>query len=196
MCGLVTLGLVLNASIVGPFLALLIVALTNIHLCYYNLQMRYQDVKKMISEKWQTYDGKSEHGAIPEDLFWRICSGASNSNNTVPPVRGEVNLMLCNMVIILIFLFLVFCSVFLVTDAKSISAVPSTIAVFLSGAIPGLFYKGFKDEKRFTGETRVKMIREIEEAVIEYKENTAVELYNLMQNDTEMGYFYQLESSL
>ena len=196
MCGLVTLGLVLNASIVGPFVALSIVALTNIYLCYDNLQMRYQDVKKMISEKWQTYDGKSEHGAIPEDLFWRICSGASNSNNTVPPVRGEVNLMLCNMVIILIFLFLVFCSVFLVTDAKSISAVPSTIAVFLSGAIPGLFYKGFMDEKRFTGETRVKMIREIEEAVIEYKENTAVELYNLMQNDTEMGYFYQLESSL
>ena len=69
MCGLVTLGLVLNVSIVGPFLALLIVALTNIYLCYYNLQMRYQDVKKMISEKCQTYDGKSEHGAIPEDLF-------------------------------------------------------------------------------------------------------------------------------
>ena len=188
MCGLVTLGLVLNASVVAPFLALLIVALTNIYLCYYNLQMRYQDVKKMISEKWQTYDGKSEHGAIPEDLFWRICSGASNSNSAVPPVRGEVNHMLCNIVIILIFLFLVFCSAFLVTDAKSISAVPSIIAVFLSGAIPGLFYKGFMDEKRFTGETRVKMIREIEEAVIEYKENTAVELYNLLQNDTEMGY--------
>ena len=33
MCGLVTLGLVLNVSIVGPFLALLIVALTNIYLC-------------------------------------------------------------------------------------------------------------------------------------------------------------------
>ena len=195
MCGLVTLGLVLNASVVGPFLALLIVALTNIYLCYYNLQMRYQDVKKMISEKWQTYDGKSEHGAIPEDLFWRICSGASNSNSIVPPVRGEVNRMLCNIVIILIFLFLVFCSVFLVTDAKSISAVPSIIAVFLSGAIPGLFYKGFMDEKRFTGETRVKMIREIEEAVIEYKENTAIELYNLLQNDTEMGYFLQIESS-
>ena len=179
MCGLVTLGLVLNVSIVGPFLALLIVALTNIYLCYYNLQMRYQDVKKMISEKWQTYDGKSEHGAIPGDLFWRICGGASNSNNTVPQVRGEVSRMLCNMAIILIFLFLIFCSVFLMTDAKSISAVPSTIAVFLSGAITGLFFKGFRDDKRFTGETRVKMIREIEEAVIEYKENTAVELYNL-----------------
>ncbi|XP_027052575.1 uncharacterized protein LOC113679803 [Pocillopora damicornis] len=185
MFGLVILGLVLNASIVGPFVALSIVALTNIYLCYYNLQMRYRDVKEMISEKWQTLDGKHEHDAIPEDLFWRICSGASNSNNTVPPVRGEVNLMLCNMAIILIFLFLVHCSVFLVTDAKSISAVPSTITVFLSGAIPGLFFKGLTNGKRFTGETRVRMIREIEEAVIDYKENTAVEVFNLSQNDAK-----------
>ena len=185
MFGLVILGLVLNASIVGPFVALSIVALTNIYLCYYNLQMRYRDVKEMISEKWQTLDGKHEHDSIPEDLFWRICSGTSNSNNTVPPVRGEVNLMLCNMAIILIFLFLVHCSVFLVTDAKSISAVPSTITVFLSGAIPGLFFKGLTNGKRFTGETRVRMIREIEEAVIDYKENTAVEVFNLSQNDAK-----------
>ena len=186
MFGLVTLGLVLNASVVGPFLALSIVALTNIYLCYYNLQMYYRDVKEMISEKWQTLDGKREHGAIPEDLFWRICSEASNSNKAVPPVRGEVNRMLSNMAIILIFLFLVFCSVFLVTDTSSMSAVPSTIAVFLSGAIPSLLFKGLTHGKRFTGETRVRMIREIEEAVIKYKENTAVtvELYNLLQKDT------------
>ena len=184
MFGLVTLGLVLNASVVGPFLALSIVALTNIYLCYYNLQMYYRDVKEMISEKWQTLDGKREHGAIPEDLFWRICSEASNSNKAVPPVRGEVNRMLSNMAIILIFLFLVFCSVFLVTDASSMSAVPSTIAVFLSGAIPSLLFKGLTHGKRFTGETRVRMIREIEEAVIKYKENTAVELNNLLQKDT------------
>ena len=185
MFGLVTLGLVLNASVVGPFLALSIAALTNIYLCYNNLQMYYRDVKEMISEKWQTLDGKREHGAIPEDLFWRICSETSNSNNTVLPVRGEVNHMLSNMAIILIFLFLVFCSVFLVIDASSILAVPSTIAVLLSGVIPGFFFKGLTNEKRFTGETRMKMIREIEEAVIEYKENTAVELYNLLQNDAE-----------
>ena len=186
MFGLVTLGLVLNASIAGPFLALSIAALTNIYLCYYNLQMYYRDVKEMISEKWQTLDGKREHGAIPEDLFWCICSEASNSNKAVPPVRGEVNRMLSNMAIILIFLFLVFCSVFLVTDASSMSAVPSTIAVFLSGAIPSLLFKGLTHGKRFTGETRVRMIREIEEAVIKYKENTAVtvELYNLLQKDT------------
>ena len=184
MFGLVILGLVLNASIVGPFLALFITALTNIYLCYYNLQMYYRDVKEMISEKWQTLDGKREHGAIPEDLFWRICSEASNSNKAVPPVRGEVNRMLSNMAIILIFLFLVFCSVFLVTDTSSMSAVPSTIAVFLSGAIPSLLFKGLTHGKRFTGETRVRMIREIEEAVIKYKENTAVELNNLLQKDT------------
>ena len=51
MFSLVTLGLVLNASVIGPFLALSIVALTNIYLCYYNLKMRYRDVKEMISEK-------------------------------------------------------------------------------------------------------------------------------------------------
>ena len=174
MFGLVTLGLVLNASVVGPFLALSIVALTNIYLCYYNLQMRYRDVKEMISEKWQTLDEKREHGTVPEDLFWRICGGTSNSKNAVPPVRGEVNRMLGKMAIILIFLFLVFCSVFLVTDASSISAVPSTIAVFLSGAIPSLFFKGLTDENRFTGETKARMIREIEEAVTEYQENTTV----------------------
>ena len=185
MFGLVTLGLVLNASVVGPFLALSIVALTNIYLCYYNLQMYYRDVKEMISEKWQTLDGKREHGAIPEDLFWRICSEVSNSKNAVPPVRGEVNRMLGKMAIILIFLFLVFCSVFLVTDTSSMSAVPSTIAVFLSGAIPSLFFKGLTDENRFTGETKARMIREIEEAVTEYQENTTVELYNLLQNDAE-----------
>ena len=184
MFGLVTLGLVLNASIAGPFLALSIAALTNIYLCYYNLQMYYRDVKEMISEKWQTLDGKREHGAIPEDLFWSICSEASNSNKAVPPVRGEVNRMLSNMAIILIFLFLVFCSVFLVTDASSMSAVPSTIAVFLSGAIPSLLFKGLTHGKRFTGETRVRMITEIEEAVIKYKENTAVEFNNLLQKDT------------
>ena len=105
MFGLVTLGLVLNASVVGPFLALSIVALTNIYLCYYNLQMRYRDVKEMISEKWQTFDEKHEHGALPEDLFWRICSEASNSKNTVPPIRGEVNCMLSSMAIIWYFYF-------------------------------------------------------------------------------------------
>ena len=93
--------------------------------------------------------------------------------------------MLGKMAIILIFLFLVFCSVFLVTDASSISAVPSTIAVFLSGAIPSLFFKGLTNENRFTGEKKAKMIREIEEAVTEYQENTTVELYNLLQNDAE-----------
>ena len=43
MFGLVILGLVLNASIVGPFVALSIVALTNIYHCYFNLHMRVVD---------------------------------------------------------------------------------------------------------------------------------------------------------
>lgn len=178
MVGLVIFGLVLNASVVGPYVAFSVVAFTNIYLCYYDLQMRYQEVKKMISENWS--------GEIPEDLFWHICSEASNSNHKVLPVRRETYRMLGKMAIILIFLFLVFCSIFMVTDAKTISVVPSTIAFFLSGVIPGLFFNFFKgstNEKRFTGETRVRMIKEINEAVDEYKENNAAGLYNLLPED-------------
>ena len=90
--------------------------------------------------------------------FQKICFGAfAVKSHAVPSVKGEVNRMLYNMAIISIFLFLVFCSIFLVFEAKSISAVPSTIAVFLSGAIPGLFFKGLTNENRFTGETRVQI---------------------------------------
>ena len=178
MFGLVIFGLVLNASVVGPYVAFSVVSFTNIYLCYYDLQMRYQEVKKMISENWS--------GEIPEDLFWHICSEASNSNHKVLPVRPETYRMLGKMAIILIFLFLVFCSIFMVTDEKTISVVPSTIAFFLSGVIPGLFFNFFKgstNEKRFTGETRVRMIKEINEAVDEYKENNAAGLYNLLPED-------------
>lgn len=178
MVGLVIFGVVLNASVVGPYVAFSVVAFTNIYLCYYDLQMRYQEVKKMISENWS--------GEIPEDLFWHICSEASNSNHKVLPVRPETYRMLGKMAIILIFLFLVFCSIFMVTDEKTISVVPSTIAFFLSGVIPGLFFNFFKgsaNEKRFTGETRVRMIKEINEAVDEYKEKNATGLYNLLPED-------------
>ena len=57
-------------------------------------------------------------------------------------------------------------------NAYDISAVTSTIAVFISGVIPGLFFKGLTKEKRFTGSTRTRMMKNIEEAVNEYIQNT------------------------
>ena len=173
MVGFIILGLVLNAEIVGPFVAFFLVASTNIYLCYYNLQMRYQDVKQMILQKWQTSAGdrQSEQGAIPEDLFWHICSATSDSKHKVLPVRPEIYRTLRNIAFILIFLFLVLCSIFLV-NAYNISGVASSIAVFISGAIPGLFFKGLTKEKRFTGATRTRMMKEIEKAVNEYIQNT------------------------
>ena len=57
MCGLLTLGLVLNASIAGPFVALSIVALTNIYLCYYNLQLCW--LKQLCNwKKWFRRSGR------------------------------------------------------------------------------------------------------------------------------------------
>ena len=167
MFGLTILGTVRNVQIVSPFVSFFIVASTNIYLCYYNLQKRYQDVKQIISQKWQTTGRQSEKGTIPESLFWHICSQKSNSKHKVLPIVPEVFRMLRNMAVILIFLFLVFCSIFLV-NAHDISTLATTIAVFISGAIPGLFFKGLTKEKRFTGATRTRMIKEIGSAVNEY----------------------------
>ena len=110
MVGFIILGLVLNSEIVSPFVTFFFVALTNIYLCYYNLQKRYQDVKQMISQKWQTSRRQTEQGAIPVGLFWHICS--ENSKPKVVPVGREIYRMLCHMALILTFLFLVFCSDF------------------------------------------------------------------------------------
>ena len=44
----------------------------------------------------------------------------------------------------------------------------SAIAVFVNGKIPGLFFKGLTKKKKFTGRTKNGMIKDIDEAVIEY----------------------------
>lgn len=74
------------------------------------------------------------------------------------------------MALILIFLFLSLCSVVFLRSNYNVSAVASTIAVFVSGKIPGLFFKGLTKNNKFTGRTRSGMMKEIDEAVKEYIE--------------------------
>ncbi len=175
MFGFIIMGLVLNAEIASPFVTFLIVATGNMYLCYYNLQMRYQDVKQMISQKWQEHrhllDKKtdlSDAETIPAELFWYICGEESNCKNKVLPVRPEIFRMIRNMALILIFLFLSLCAIIFLGNMHSISGVVSTIAVFVTGVIPGLFFKGLTKEKRFNGQTRRTLMNKIEKAVKEY----------------------------
>ena len=180
MFGFLIMGLVLNAEIASPFVTFFIVATTNLFLCYYNLQKRYKEVKKMISKHWQQYNrGESDsidgrQDVIPEDLFWHVCGEESKSVYKVLPIRREIFRMLRNMAIILIFLFLALCSVIFFGNTYNISVVASTIAVFVSGVIPGLFFKGLTKQKKFTGEKKHEMVNETEKAVKEYRKKVRI----------------------
>ena len=175
MFGYIIIGLVLNAEIASPFVTFVITASTNMYLCYYNLQKKYQEVKEMISQQWEkqkkdllSTDGlsKSEEGTIPEDLFWHICS--DTSKHKVLPIRPEIYRMFRNMVLILIFLVLALCSIIFLGKTYSISAVASTIAIFVTGVIPGLFFKVITKGNKFSGPTKAGMMKEIKEAVEKY----------------------------
>lgn len=171
------MGLVLNAEIASPFVTFVVVAVTNMHLCYYNLQERYKEVKQIISKQWQKHRNllfdeslsNSEEGTIPRDLFWHVCDDESKSKHIVLPARSEIFRMLRIMALIFIFLFLSLCSVIFLRNNYNVSAVASTIAVFVSGKIPGLFL-GLTKNNKFTGRTKSGMMKEIGEAVKEYIE--------------------------
>lgn len=81
------------------------------------------------------------------------------------------------MALILIFLFLSLCSVIFLRSTYNVRAVASTIAVFVSWKIPGLFFKGLTKKEKFTGRTKRGMIKEIDEAVKEYIEEKYGILY-------------------
>ena len=174
--GFFIMGLILNADIASPYVTFFYVASRNVYLCYYNLQKKYQEVKQMISQQWKKQKHllrnknlpNSEEGTIPEDLFWHICGQKSKPEHKVLPIRPEIFRMLRNMALILIFLFLALCSIIFFGHTYNISAVVSTIAVFVSGKIPGLFFKSLTKEKTFKGATKIRMMTKIEEAVKDY----------------------------
>ena len=72
------------------------------------------------------------------------------------------------MVAILTFLFLAVSSIIFFGNAYNISTVVSTIAVFVSGAIPGLFFKGLAKGEVFSGWRKIKLKIDIETAVKEF----------------------------
>ena len=179
MFGFIIMGLVLNAEIAGPFVTFVVVAATNMHLCYRNVQERYKEVKQIISNQWQKHRNllfnknlsNSEEGTIPGDLFWHVCGDDEpKSKHIVLPVRSEILRMLLILALILIFLFLSLCSVIFLRNTYTVPALASTIAVFVSGKIPGLFFQGLTKKTKFTGRTKSGMTKKIDEAVKEYIE--------------------------
>ena len=165
LIGFTIMGLVLNVEIVTPYVAFLIVVITNVYFCYANFQRSYMEVKGYILKYWQQESDTTDSGeqnTIPENLFWSV-------SNQVLPVKNEICRMFGHIAVILIFLFLTISSIIFFGNEYDISTLVSTIAVFISGAIPSLFFKGLTGGKNLVGWRKIKLEREIKKEVKNYK---------------------------
>ena len=161
LIGFTIMGLVLNVEIVTPYVAFLIVVITNVYFCYASFQRSYMEVKGYILKYWQQESHTTDSGeqsTIPENLFWSV-------SNQVLPVKNEICRMFGHIAVILIFLFLTISSIIFFGNEYDISTLVSTIAVFISGAIPSLFFKGLTGGKNLVGWRKIKLEREIKKEV-------------------------------
>ena len=86
LIGFTIMGLVLNVEIVTPYVAFLIVVITNVYFCYASFQRSYMEVKGYILKYWQQESHTTDSGeqsTIPENLFWSV-------SNQVLPVKNEI----------------------------------------------------------------------------------------------------------
>ena len=179
------MGLVLNVDIVTPYVAVFVVVTTNIYFFYANLQKGYVEVKEFFLKYWQQElqtTRSSEQRTIPAKLFWFV-------SDRVLPIQNEICLMLRNTAFVVTFLFLTISSIIFFGHEYEISTLVSTVAVFISGAIPRLFFKGLTRGKKFAGWEKIKLKREIEAVVREYLEysvNRETEERSSSRNDGNM----------
>ena len=187
--GFTIMGLVLNVETLSPYVAFFVVVVTNIYFCYANLQKSYMEVKGFILKYWQQETQaalNSEHGTIPAKLFWFV-------SDKVFPVKSKICLMLGEVAVIVTFLFLTISSIIFFKNEYEISTLFSTIAVFLSGAIPSVFFKGLTKGKRFTGWSKIKLKKKIEAVVTEYVRETSCVVVN---RETEEGSSCQIDDNI
>ena len=160
----VIIGLGLNASIVTPFLAFFLVLTTNLYLCYAKLQRKYKEVKKMILEKLKELHMNSDgpKGTIRLEIYWFVC-------DRVLPIKAEVCRMLGSMVLVIAFLFLSLSSIVFFGNKYDISTFTTTVSVFFTGSIAPLFLRILTRSDNIIGWEKIKMEREIDEVVKEYR---------------------------
>ena len=101
--------------------------------------------------------------------------------------------MLGEVAVIVTFLFLTISSIIFFKNEYEISTLVSTIAVFLSGAIPTMFFKGLTKGKRFTGWRKMKLKKKIKVVVTEYVLETNCVGIN---RETEEGSSFQIADNI
>ena len=170
------MGFVLNAEVITPYVAFILIVTRNLHLCYSNLQTRYNsEVKGMIAEHWKEnirelpWLDKGHDQTIPKDLFWFVCgNGKSHFQKNILPLRAEICFILRDMVMTLTFLSVSLFAILAFKSMNDVSALVSTTFVFVSGVIPTLIFQGFTKKEKFSRWNKIKIEKRIKEAVTEY----------------------------
>ena len=171
------MAVVLNVEFVTPYVAFILVVAGNVHLCFLNLQKRYKEVKDMISKHWEEQTTNlfwikcSNNGTITKELFWSVCSNEDDGDDfeeQILPLRTEICFMLRDMALIILFLGLFFFAVIVFETMEEISALVSTVFVFISGVIPQLIFKTSTKKKQFSGWDKIKIDNKIKKAVRAY----------------------------
>ena len=171
------MAVVLNVEFVTPYVAFILVVAGNVHLCFLNLQKRYKEVKNMISKHWEEQTTNlfwikcGNNGTIPKELFWSVCSNEDDGDDfeeQILPLRTEICFMLRDMALIILFLGLFFFAVIVFETMEEISALVSTVFVFISGVIPQLIFKTSTKKKQFSGWDKIKIDNKIKKAVRAY----------------------------
>ena len=161
--GYIILGLTLNISIVTPFLVFFLALISNLYLCYENMKNKYKDVKKIISERREKLHmiRNAPEGTISAKLYWFVCE-------RVLPHEYEFLRMLLNMVFVSVYLFLALSSIVFFGSKYDISTLTLIISVLFTGSIPSLFLKPLTTNTNVNGWAKIKMVREIDQAMKEY----------------------------
>ena len=169
------MAVVLNVEFVTPYVAFILVVARNVHLCFLNLQKRYKEVKDMISKHWEEETNNllrikcSNNDTIPKELFWFVCSNEElDFEEQILPLKTEICFMLRDMALIILFLGLSFFAILVFETMEEISALVSTVFVFISGVIPQLIFKTFPKKQQFSGWDKIKIDNKIKEAVRAY----------------------------
>ena len=120
----------------------------------------------MISAKLQLeshMNRDAPKGTVCAKIYWFVC-------DKVLPVKSEMCRMLCNMISAAAFLFLALSSVVFIAHEYDISTLTTTLSVFFTGSIPPLLLKVLTTRNRIVGWAKIKMEREIDQAVTEWRD--------------------------
>ena len=161
--GFTILGLTLNISIVTPYVVFVLALTTYLYLCYDNMQNKYKDVKKIISERREELNmiRNAPEGTISAKLYWLVCK-------RVLPHEYEFLRMLRNMFFVGLYLIFALSSIVFFGNKFDLSTLTLTMSFLFTGSIPSLLLKILTTKTNVIGWPKIRMVKEIDQAITEY----------------------------